>query len=73
MTDGKKKYRFTVAGNLPGSVCTRKQASHLLQRLRGNYQLLSLEEKRQVKTFVLGLIIRATRAAIQPTTGRNRK
>ena len=30
-------------------VCTRKQASHLLESLRKDYQLLTPEERNQVK------------------------
>ena len=33
-------------------VCTRKQASHLLQGLRKDYQLLTAEEQTQVKCFI---------------------
>src|SRR6266446_4206694 len=52
MTNRNKKSRITVAGSLPGMVCTRKQASHLLQGLRKDYQLLTPEERNQVKCFI---------------------
>jgi hypothetical protein len=37
------------AGSLPDMVCTQRQASDLLQRLRKDYQLLTPEERNQVK------------------------
>ena len=52
MTNRNKKTRITVAGNLPGMVCTQKQASDLLQCLRKDYQLLTPEERNQVKRFI---------------------
>jgi len=52
MTNRNKKSRITVAGSLPGMVCTRKQPSHLLQGLRKDYQLRTPEERNQVKCFV---------------------
>jgi hypothetical protein len=52
MTNRNKKSRITVAGSLPGMVCTRKQPSHLLQGLRKDYQLLTAEERNQVKCFI---------------------
>ncbi len=54
MTNRNKKSRITVAGSLPGMVCTRKQASHLLRSLRKDYQLLTPEERNQVECFILG-------------------
>jgi hypothetical protein len=55
MTNRNKKSRITVAVSLPDMVCTRKQASHLLQGLRQDYQLLTPEERNQVKCFIFGL------------------
>src|SRR5712692_4017197 len=52
MTNRNKKSRITVAGSLRGMVCTRKQPSHLLQGLRKDYQLLTPEERNQVKCFI---------------------
>jgi hypothetical protein len=46
-------------------VCTRKQASLLLQSLRTDYQLLTPEERNQVKNFILGFYSNDT-AAVQP-------
>jgi hypothetical protein len=65
MTNRNKKSRITVTGNLPGLVCTRKQASHLLRGLRKDYQLLTLEERNQVKCFISGFYPNDTR---RPTT-----
>jgi len=61
MTNRNKKSRITVAGSLPGMVCTRKQASHLLQGLRKDYQVLTPEEQNQVECFILGLYPNDTR------------
>src|SRR5260370_18995808 len=52
MTNRNKKSRITVAGSLLGMVRTRKQASHLLQGLRTDYQLLTPEERNQVKFYI---------------------
>jgi hypothetical protein len=65
MTNRNKKSRITVAASLPGMVCTRKQASHLLQGLRKHYQLLTPEERDQVKYFISGFYPNDTR---RPTT-----
>ena len=54
MTNRNKKSRITVAGSLPGMVCTWKEANHLLEVLRRGYQLLTPEERNEVKCFVLG-------------------
>ena len=56
MTTRNKKSRITVAGSLPGMVCTRKQASHLLQGLQKDYHLLTLEERNHVKCFIFGFV-----------------
>jgi hypothetical protein len=48
-----KKSRFIIASSPPGRICTRKQASRLLQGLRRNYQFLTLEERNQVKVLIL--------------------
>ena len=61
MTNRNKKSRMTVAGSLPGMVCRRKRASHLLQALRKDYQLLTPEERNQVECFLLGLYRNDTR------------
>jgi hypothetical protein len=66
MTNRNKKSRITVAAGLPGMACTRKQASHLLQSLRTDYQLLTPEERNQVKYFILGFCPNDT--AVQPPT-----
>jgi hypothetical protein len=55
MTNRNKKSRIAIAGSFPDMVCIRKQASHLLQGLRKDYQLLTPEERNQVKCFMLGL------------------
>jgi hypothetical protein len=65
MTNRNKKSRITVAGSLPDMVCTRKQATLLLQSLRTDYQLLTPEERNQVKYFILGFYPYDT-AAVQP-------
>jgi hypothetical protein len=67
MTNRNKKSRITVAGSLPGMVCTRKQASHLLQGLRKDYQLLTPEERNQVKGFILGFYPNDNRRGTTPT------
>ena len=66
MTNRNKKSRITVAGSLPSMVCTRKEASHLLQGLRKDYQLLTPEERNQVECFVLGLYPNVTRRRTSP-------
>jgi hypothetical protein len=55
MANRNKKSQITVAGSFPDMVCTRKQASHLLQGLRKDYQLFTPEERNQVKCFIFGL------------------
>ena len=55
MTSRNKKSRITIAGSLPGTVCTRMQASHLVQGLWRDYGLLTVDERKHVKVFVLGL------------------
>jgi hypothetical protein len=52
MTNPNKKSRITIAGSPPRMVCTRKQASHLLEGLRQDYQSLTPEERNQVKCFI---------------------
>ena len=71
MTNRKKKVRFTLAGSLPGMVCTRKQASHLLQGFRRNYQLLTPEERDQIKRFMLGLYRSDTGSHPGPDMGKS--
>jgi len=61
MTNRNKKSRVTVTGSLPGMVCTRNQASHLLQGLRRDYQLLTPEERDQVKHCMLRVYPNDTR------------
>ena len=46
-------------------VCARKRASYLLQDRRKDYQLLTPEERNQVKCFVLGFYPNEAR---RPTT-----
>jgi len=41
-------------------VCTRKQASHLLQGLRKDNELLTPEERNQAKYFILGFYLKDT-------------
>jgi hypothetical protein len=65
MTNRNKKSRITFASSLPGVVCTRKQASDLLQGLRQDYELLTPQERNQVRCFVLGSSPKSTR---RPTT-----
>jgi hypothetical protein len=60
MTNRNKKSRITVAGSFPGMVCTHEQVSHLLETLRKDYQLLTPEERTQVKC-ILGLYPNDTR------------
>jgi len=55
MTNRNKKSQITIAGSLPGTVCTRMQASHLVQGLWRDYGLLTVDERKQVKVIVLGL------------------
>jgi len=52
MTNRNKKTRITVAGSLPDMVRTQKQASDLLECLRKEYQLLTPENRNQVKCFI---------------------
>jgi hypothetical protein len=54
MTNRRKKSQADIAGTIPAKVCTRTQAYYLLQGLRREYHLLTLEERSQVKMFVLG-------------------
>ena len=54
MTNRKTRSRITVAGSHLGMVCKPKQASHLLQGLWKEYQLLTPEEQNQVRSFILG-------------------
>jgi hypothetical protein len=56
MTNRNKKSRITVAGMFPGMVCTRMQASHLLQGLQRSYQFLTVEEQNQVKILIFGFL-----------------
>ena len=60
MTNRKKKSQVNIAGMIPGTICTRKQACYLLQGLRREYQLLTLSERRHVKTFILGFSLSDT-------------
>jgi hypothetical protein len=66
MTNRNKKSRITVVGSLHGMVCTRNRASHLLQGLRKDYQLLTPEERNQVECFLLGLYPNDTRRRTSP-------
>jgi hypothetical protein len=72
MTNRDKESQITVAGSLHGMVCTRKRASHLLQGLRKDYQLLTPEERNQVECFLLGLYPKDTRRRKAPRCS-NRK
>jgi hypothetical protein len=54
MTNRKKKSQPNIAGTIRGTVCTRKQACYLLQGLRRDYHPLTIEERSQVKMFILG-------------------
>jgi hypothetical protein len=72
MTNRNKISRITLAGSLHGLVCTRNRASHLLQGLRKDYQLLTPEERNQVECFLLASI-QTTVAAVQAPTCSNRK
>jgi hypothetical protein len=65
MTNRNKKSRITVAGSFPGMVCTHEQASHLLQSLRKDYQLLTPEERNRVKC-ILGFNPNDTRRRTTP-------
>jgi hypothetical protein len=47
-------------------VCTWKEANHLLQGLRRDYQLLTPEERNEVKCFVLGFFPNDTRRRTTP-------
>jgi len=67
MTNRNKKSRFTVADSIPGMVCTRNRASHLLQGLRRDYQLLTPEERNQVKRFIWGFYPNDNRRTQRPT------
>jgi hypothetical protein len=66
MTNRNKISRITLAGSLHGLVCTRNRASHLLQGLRKDYQLLTPEERNQVECFLLGLYPNDTRRRTSP-------
>jgi hypothetical protein len=66
MTNRNKKSRIIVAGSLPGMVRTPRQASHLLQSLRTDYQLLTPVERNQVKYFILGFYPNDTRRRTGP-------
>jgi hypothetical protein len=66
MTNRNKKSRITVAGSFPGMVCTHEQASHLLESLRKDYQLLTPEERNEVKYFVLGFFPNDARRRTTP-------
>ena len=66
MTNRNKISRITLAGSLHGLVCTRNRASHLLQALRKDYQLLTPEERNQVECFLLGLYPNDTRRRTSP-------
>jgi len=46
------KSGFAIADSIPRKGYTPKQAGHLLQRLRRNYQALALKERNQVKAFM---------------------
>jgi hypothetical protein len=60
MTNRNKKSRIIVAGSLPGTVCTRMQASRL-QGLWRDDGLLTVDERYQVKVFALSLSPLGTR------------
>jgi len=47
-------------------VCTRKQASHLLQGLRKDNELLTPEERNQAKYFILGFYLKDTSGGYNP-------
>jgi hypothetical protein len=66
MTNRNKISRITLAGSLHGLVCTRNRASHLLQGLRKDYQLLTPEERNQVECFLMGLYPNDTRRRTSP-------
>ena len=66
MTNRNKISRITLAGSLHGLVCTRNRASHLLQGLRKDYQLLTPEERNQVECFLMGLYPSDTRRRTSP-------
>jgi hypothetical protein len=66
MTNQNKNSRIAVAGSLPGMVCTQKQAKHLLQGLRKDYQLLTPKERDQVKCLISGLYPNNTRFRTNP-------
>jgi len=66
MTNRNKISRITLAGSLHGLVCTRNRASHLLQGLRKDYQLLTPEERNQVECFLLGLYPNDSRRRTSP-------
>ena len=71
MANRNKKSRITVAGSLPGMVCTRKRASYLLQGLRKDYELLTPEERNQVKCFVLGFYPNEARRHTTPNMAKS--
>jgi hypothetical protein len=58
--------RINVAGSLLDMVSKRKKLSHLLQSLRKDYQLLTLEERNQLKCFILGFYPNDTRSCTSP-------
>jgi len=66
MTNQNKNSRIAVAGSLPGMVCTRKQAKHLLRGLRKDYQLLTPKERDQVKCFISGFYPNNTSCRTNP-------
>jgi hypothetical protein len=41
---------------VPGRLRTAKEASHLLEQLRNAYQSLTLEEQREVRSFMSDLL-----------------
>jgi len=47
-------------------VCKPKQASHLLQGLWKEYQLLTPEEQNQVRSFILGFHLNGSRRHNNP-------
>jgi len=68
MTNRNKKSRITVASSLRGMVCEPKQASHLLQGLRKGYQLLTPEERNQVRYSIFSFCPNDTRRPTTPNT-----
>jgi|GEM_PF-1905005 hypothetical protein len=51
---GTRNHGINVAGSLPDMVRKRKKPSHLLETLRKDYQLLTPEERNQLKCLILG-------------------